>query len=240
MAADFFPGRKNNMAIIVGIDGTGSAVVPGATRDAEYDRTFANSFVKRICGSGGANKKYFRGPVALGGGLMDAIDGGVNFITQRQRAGVTEPVLLTGYSRGAAGVVSLAKRLQRQRINVRAMLLFDCVDRHLFIDADEIPNNVGFVHHVVRDRRSGSRESFDNDAMRYRPPTVYPAAYAFMCTHGGMGGQPWTVPAGTPASALIDEGGVDGMTNISYANDALVSAQVWAYCQTFMRTHGFI
>ncbi len=227
------------MSIIVGIDGTGSAVVPGADRDAEYDRTFANSFVRRIC-NGGGNKRYFRGPVALGGGLMDAINGGVRFIEEKRNAGVTEPVLLTGYSRGAAGVVALAKRLKSKRIDVRAMLLFDCVDRHLFIDADEIPNNVGFVQHVVRDPRSGSRESFSNDAMRYRPPTVYPAAYAFMCTHGGMGGQPWTPGPGQSTSDLIDEGGVDGMTNITFANDALVSRQVWAFCEPFMRTHGFI
>ena len=228
------------MAIVVGIDGTGSAFLPGSGRDREYDVSFANSFISRICRNSGPNKAYFRGPVALGGGLLEAINGGLQFIRNRRAARVMEPIVLTGYSRGAAGVVSLAARLQRERIDVRAIMLFDCVDRHLAIDADVIPNNVGFVYHVIRDARSGSRESFGNDGMRYNRPTVFPNAYSFMCTHGGMGGCPWTPEPGQRMSDLIDEGGTDGMTNITFANDAAVSQQVWAHCEPFMRTHGFI
>lgn len=228
------------MPIIVGIDGTGSAVTPGADRDRDYDRTFANSFVHRICSRGGPNTRYFRGPVALGGGLVDAINGGFEFIRSRVRAGGNGHVLLTGYSRGAAGVVSLAGRLQNVGINVRALLLFDCVDRHLFIDAEVIPNNVGYVHHVIRDPLSGSRESFSNDAMHYRPPTVFPAAYTFMCTHGGMGGLPWTPEPGQSMTDYVDEGGTDGITHITFGQDAYVSGQVWAFCQSFLRTHGYI
>ena len=56
------------MAIVVGIDGTGSAFLPGSGRDKEYDVSFANSFVRKICKGGGANALYERGPVALGGG----------------------------------------------------------------------------------------------------------------------------------------------------------------------------
>ncbi len=228
------------MPIVIGIDGTGSAVTPGASRDRQYDIDFANSFVRKIANTGKPNSRYFRGPVALGGGLMDAINGGFNFIVSQRRAGVNEPILLTGYSRGAAGVVSLAGKLKREGIDVKALLLFDCVDRHLFIDAESIPNNVGFVHHVIRDPASKSRESFSNDGMRYSPPTVYPAAYTFMCTHGGMGGTPWTVPRGKLPTDLIDEGGVDGMTTISYRQDAFVSQRVWNFCQPFMRDHGYI
>ena len=84
------------MGILVGIDGTGSAVFPGASRDAAYDVSFANSFVHRICNGGGPHAKYFRGPVALGGGLLDAINGGVAHIQSKRTAGVTDPVLLTG------------------------------------------------------------------------------------------------------------------------------------------------
>ncbi|MGH9820894.1 MAG: hypothetical protein ACRD43_12050 [Pyrinomonadaceae bacterium] len=229
------------MAILVGIDGTGSAFTPGAGRDAEYDIAFADSFVRRICNAGGPNAKYFRGPVALGGGLVAAINAGYSHIVSKRQtpAGSRESVLLTGYSRGAAGVVSLAKKLKDANIPVRAMLLFDCVDRHLFIDADVIPNNVGYVHHVIRDPASSSRESFGNDGMRYSPPTVYPAAYKFMCTHGGMGGCPWTPGPGQSMSDYINEGGYDGTTTITFTQDAAVSATVWSFCQTFMTTHGF-
>jgi len=228
------------MAIVVGIDGTGSAFLPGSGRDREYDVAFANSFVTRIARNGGPNKAYFRGPVALGGGLPEAIEGGLRFIRARRAARVMDPIVLTGYSRGAAGVGSMAARLQRERIDVRALLLFDCVDRHLAIDAEEIPNNVGFVYHVIRDPRSGSRESFGNDGMRYRAPTVFPTAYSFMCTHGGMGGCPWTPGPGQRLTDRINEGGMDGATNITFAQDASVSMQVWQHCVPFMRTHGFI
>lgn len=226
------------MPILVGIDGTGSAFTPGEERDRDYDIAFANSFVSRLCKPPTRNKRYFRGPVALGGGLVAAITDGYNFITMRHRQDSGEPILLTGYSRGAAGVVSLAGRLKKANINVRAMLLFDCVDRHMFIDAEAIPNNVGYVMHVIRDPRSGSRESFSNDGLRYSAPTVYPAAYTFMCTHGGMGGTPWDA-TGHSANEIIDEGGVDGATNITYGDDARVSEQVWAFVQPFIRTHGF-
>ena len=255
------------MAVIVGIDGTGSAFIPGEGRDREYDVSFANSFVRRICNNAGTRARYFRGPVALGGGLPEAIDGGFQFIMQRRgyrrpstasafladgfglsrpgsiasaAAAGGEEILLTGYSRGAAGAIALAKRLKDVSVPVRALLLFDCVDRHLAIDADVIPNNVGYVMHVIRDPQSGSRESFDNDGMRYTPPTVFPNAYSFMCTHGGMGGCPWIPPPGVATTTLIDEGGTDGITTISYAQDALVSQQVWGHVQPFMREHGFI
>ncbi|HQY67632.1 MAG TPA: hypothetical protein PLD38_10160 [Pyrinomonadaceae bacterium] len=228
------------MGILVGIDGTGSAMMHGASRNAAYDVAFADSFVRRLCNGGGPHAKYFRGPVALGGGLLDAINGGFNHILSMKAAGVKAPVLLTGYSRGAAGVTALAKKLKGVDISVRALLLFDCVDRHLFIDSEVIPNNVEYVFHVVRDPDASSRESFGNDAMRYRPPTVFPTAYKFMCTHGGMGGCPWTPGEDETMTSFIDEGGYDGMTKVTYKQDAYVSGQIWRFVQPFVQVHGFV
>lgn len=228
------------MGILVGIDGTGSAVLPGASRNAEYDVAFANSFVRRICNGGGPHARYLRGPLALGGGLVDAINTGFAHIRSKQTAGVTDPVLLTGYSRGAAGVTALAQTLKDAHIQVRALLLFDCVDRHLFIDSEVIPNNVQYVFHVIRDPATSSRESFGNDAMKYRPPTDFPVAYKFMCTHGGMGGCPWSPGDGQTMSSYINEGGYDGITNVTFQQDADISRQVWRFVQTFIRRHGFM
>ena len=227
------------MAIVVGIDGTGAAVFPGRERDREYDENFKFSFVRRIAGTGKPDHRYFRGPVMLGGGLVGAINGGFNFIRARRRISPDAEICLTGYSRGAAGVVSLAGKLKRANIDVRAIMLFDCVDRHLFIDAEVIPNNVGHVMHVIRNPKAKSRESFSNDGMSYRPPTVYPAAYMFMCTHGGMGGCPWKPDDGQSMSDIIDEGGVDGKTAVTYREDENVSKQVWSYVQEFLGTHGY-
>ncbi|NOT48689.1 MAG: hypothetical protein HOP17_13185 [Acidobacteria bacterium] len=174
--------------------------------------------------------------------MIEAVSAGHRFIMARRAAGIGGPILLTGYSRGAAGVVAIAARLQRESpaINVGAMMLFDCVDRQGDIDAEVIPNNVAYVQHVIRSPLSGSRESFSNDGLRYRHPTIFPTAYSFMCTHGGMGGCPWTLGPGQRPTDLIDEGFPDGMTRITFAGDAAVSSQVWNQCQPFLRTHGFI
>lgn len=226
------------MPLLVGIDGTGGGASPGADRDASYDKDFANSFVSRLCKPPNRDRRYFRGPVTFGGGLVDAVNDGFNFLKMRHTQSPNEPILLTGYSRGAAGVVAIAAKLKKAKIPVKALLMFDCVDRHLVIDAEVIPNSVGFVMHVIRNPASASRESFSNDGMRYSPPTVYPNAYTFLCTHGGMGGTPWDV-TGHSQNDLIDEGFPDGMTTITYAQDAKVSADVWSFVQPFIRQHGF-
>jgi hypothetical protein len=226
------------MSILVGIDGSGSDIWPGESRDASYEATFANSFVSRICNEQRTvNKKYLKGPVRLGGLLEEAIREGHIFIHTSRQAGVNEPILLTGYSRGATGVVNIAKILERQNIDVRAMLLFDCVDMHAGIDAEVIPKNVGYVLHVLRSPESGSRRSFGNAARQYNPPTRYEEAI-FTCTHGGMGGVPWTVPAGQSPNDYIVEP-FDGRTNVTYAQDARGSERVWSYVQPFRAKHGF-
>jgi hypothetical protein len=233
------------MGILVGIDGTGSAMLPGSGRDKDYDIAFADSFVRRICLKGGPYAKYFRGPVALGGGLMNAIAGGRQHIVATRSTAGAQPVLLTGYSRGAAGVVALAKELKDLDISVEAILLFDCVDRHVGIDADVIPENVAHVFHVVRDPATSSRESFGNDGLRYHAgKTSYDGAFKFMCTHGGMGGCPWKAGPGQSPNTYINEGfGAgwwDGATKVTYAQDAAVSATVWQTVQPFINAHGFM
>ncbi|CAN5282375.1 hypothetical protein BH10ACI1_BH10ACI1_21330 [soil metagenome] len=232
------------MPILVGIDGTGGGAIPGSARNARYDIDFANSFVSKLC-KFKPNAQYNRGPVTLGGGLDLAIANGLRFIDERRAAlGNDEPILLTGYSRGALGVMVIAQRLQRRQINVRASILFDCVDRHGDYDAEVVPNNVEHFFHVIRNPLANSRHSFGNDAMKYRPPTQYEGPYMFMCTHGGMGGTPWQRPANVPATTLIDEGASEAFFNettaISYQQDEDVSKQVWNYSQIFMRTHRFI
>ncbi len=137
-------------------------------------------------------------------------------------------------------MVAIAKKLKGASIDVRALLLFDCVDRHLFIDAEIIPNNVGYVMHVVRDPRSKSRGSFGNDGLQYTTPTIYPAPRPFLCTHGGMGGTPWQPEPKQPVTDLIKESFPDGQTTISFAEDARVSQLVWNFVQPFCSTHGFI
>jgi len=239
------------MPILVGIDGTGGGTLPTAARDRAYDRDFADSFVTRIC-RGKQTARYFRGPVTFGGGLPEAINGGLAFINERRRSLPEEPILLTGYSRGAAGVVVIAEQLKAANVKVRALMLFDCVDRHLAYDASTIPNNVEYVKHVIRDPAARSRHSFGNDGMRYNAPTQYEPIQKYMCTHGGMGGTPWPIPEGQRASDYVDEGWDEALisptrhgpvwtyrTNVTFAQDRAVSAQVWRDVQPFLNRHNF-
>lgn len=232
------------MPILVGIDGTGGGTIPGKSRDARYDIDFANSFVSKLC-KFKPNALYCRGPVTFGGGLDIAIFNGVKFIKdKRKELGDSEPILLTGYSRGALGAMVIAQRLQRENITVRAAMLFDCVDRHGDYDAEVVPQNVENIMHVIRDPKAKSRHSFGNDAMKYRMPTRYEGPFMFMCTHGGMGGTPWVRPRDKKPSDLIDEGASEEFYNkttaITYQQDEDVSKFVWNYCQNFMKSHQFI
>jgi hypothetical protein len=241
------------MPIIVGIDGTGAgSTYDSPARNAEYDRDFANSFVRTIC-FGKPNGKYIRGPIGPGGGLPEAIQEGLSFIVAKRLQLPGEPILLTGYSRGALGVINIAKELKDRSINVRALMMFDCVDRHVAFDGDVIPNNVENVCHVTRNPAARSRMTFGNDGMSSIPPTNYLPIRQFICTHGGMGGTPWQVPPGGSPTDWVDEGSAEAWlspdrhepvwtyhTNVTYAQDAAVSRQVWEHVQGFLSQHGFI
>ena len=242
------------MSILVGIDGTGSDINPGAGRDHDYDIAFANSFVKQMCDKHGVDKTlYKRGPVALGGGLNEAITAGVTFIQNKKAQLPNEPILLTGYSRGAAGAVMIAKRLKDLNIKVKALMMFDCVDRYMFGDAEVVPSNVENVCHVIRDPAARSRATFGNDGMKYIPPTIYEGPTMFMCTHGGMGGTPWDAKKdGKDPGDFIDEGFAEDFfsparfgpvwlyhTNVTYAQDEAVSKRVWSFVQPFLQKHGY-
>jgi hypothetical protein len=54
-----------------------------------------------------------------------------------------------------------------------------------------------------------------------------------------MGGMPWAREEGQLPTDKINEGGYDGITNITFRQDTFVSGQVWDHCLPFMRQHGF-
>jgi len=226
-----------------GIDGT------GPVSNSTYGRDFANSHVKKLCSG---KDEYARGPIGPGGGMPEGIAAGMGAIKAKMLTDPDAPILLTGYSRGGLGAVVIAKKLKKEEIPVKAMLLFDCVDRHLAYDGSVIPNNVEFVHHVMRNPAARSRMSFGNDGTKSNPPTVY-TSKKYMCTHGAMGGTPWKPKPGQSRTEYIDEGFGEAYistgsvirsafyrTNITFAQDELASQQVWRDVQSFAQTHGFI
>ncbi|MFV0390227.1 MAG: hypothetical protein ACK5NT_15910 [Pyrinomonadaceae bacterium] len=239
------------MPILVGIDGT-SDWEPGESRNRSYDIAFKNSFVRRIA-FGKAHSHYIRGPLNGGGGVVEGIFEGYKFISDLRKALPREPVLLTGYSRGAAEVIAVAQRLKRDKVKVRAMMLFDCVDRSLDMATGTVPDNVEHVLHVIRDPAARSRATFGNSGLRHSGNTDYPTPTKFMCTHGGMGGVYWKPEKGQKLDDYVDEGFAEDLfsprrhgpvwlyhTNVTFRDDKIESGRVWQFVQSFLVLHGFV
>ena len=249
--------------ILGGIDGTGDS------DDGVYANNFAASNVTKLCGNAGSFSisGYLRGPAWHGSstqGKANAITGWIEQqikAHQKLNAGgtgvqIAQPkVFLTGYSRGGAAVINAAHQLKRKGVEVHCMLLFDAVDRSTMGDTDEIPNNVNWVFHAMRDPRAGSRESFGNCGTKAAPGVTY-YSKQFFCTHGGMGGTPWdkagdsgkieemstgaktgVVAAGTLGGGII--GGYKAkqladkhdFTNVTLAQEKRGTAEVWGWMQ---------
>lgn len=237
------------MNILLCIDGT------GVDSNAQYAREMAHSHVRKIwwrSAIDGASKHYMRGPTMLGSEMVDIVSRGYDFVFNRYRelgggeqallqfefVDTAVRVLLAGYSRGAAAVVCVAQRLASAGINVAGMALFDCVDRAMYLDSTRIPSNVEWLIHAVRNDEAGSRESFDHSGMVVSGNTVQApgSPRRFFGTHGAIGGVPWT---GGAADEYIDEGGVDGLTRVTYARDRACSDEVWRWMVPHLRERGF-
>lgn len=245
-------------AIVFGIDGTDPYWFNRQARDEAYDKSFAKSFVRKICNTSGYPSKYERGPLIHGGNLVNAINIGIMFIQRELALDPTMDVLLTGYSRGAAGVITIAQNLAKV-IPIKAMMLFDCVDRSADVDSMLISDNVQNVLHVRRDPLSSSRETMGNSGYTYGAKTNYREAY-FMCTHAGMGGTPWPLDGHDPNDFIFESGAAkpkfkiahpgtawplpeiqDAGTTITYKQDKWVSEnKVWPYCEPWLLQQGFM
>ena len=143
--------RNFNRFFVCGIDGTVDHF-KGIAKDLEanqrdYDTKFAKSFVRQLC-NGGLPSLYLRGPAATGSGLGYAMGKATDTIALRynqdlsaykkSKSELHDPTLrgyiLTGYSRGAAGIIEVATRLvddieyKKLGIRIYAMILFDTVN----------------------------------------------------------------------------------------------------------------
>jgi hypothetical protein len=187
------------MFAIAGIDGTGDYT------EAEYARRFRSSFVRQLTSGHEAPNvgRYSRGPTVEGASTAGKGEAAAKFITEAVEAGLRRGqrlgVFLTGFSRGGGAAIHAARMLAQRRILVDALFLFDAVDRAIGLDVDEIPNNVRTVYHAMRSKSAESREFFGNCGTRFHKTTTAYHSKWFHCTHGAIGGTPWTA-AGSDGS----------------------------------------
>ena len=220
--------------IVLVIDGTGAIV------NEEYRRDFRNSFVNYILRQTPArHKRYIRGPGFDGLDMSMIAAEGYQFVHLTKVAHPDANILLTGYSRGASGVIDVARRLQINGVQVSGMVLFDPVDRSPTSSEDVIPNNVLRLTQVRRDPRSFSRYTFDNCGNGWHHPTRCDMQ-RFYGTHGAMGGVPWPAPPGG-GSQYISEGFPEPTpTLVTYDRDAIAAREVWAWVFPRLRSMGFL
>ena len=267
-----------------GIDGTVDHFVRIANNleanQRDYDTKFARSFVRQLC-NGGPQARYLRGPAATGSGLGWAMREATTVITQRynqdataylrSKSDIHNPALrgyiLTGYSRGAAGIIEVATRLatdpacKKLGIEIYALILFDCVNEtntsmqgainrggiptysnpeSIITGSLQIPNNVANCVHYIRSDDTNSR----SDTMeKYRGGPINPtrtryAPLYLKATHGGLGGLPYFQGTGEGNNIPILEPGASFATNVTMAEDILAARQVAKHATAFCASLG--
>lgn len=201
------------------VDGTG----PGDETD--YDLAMARSFCWQLeVEFRHYPAKYVRGPDWKGGTTYTTARTGADEIQEFRKTfgggtqGSVRPIYLAGYSRGAATVIQMAKFLNQQipKNEVKAMFLFDPVDRDVAIDGQGIPPNVKNVYVIFRDQsieevnlpwkpnyfygELPDRDIYarkwmgncDVNALDKSRTNVTPPAIIKNASHGAVGGSPWT------------------------------------------------
>jgi hypothetical protein len=220
------------MIIFGGIDGTGEWGNEG------YETTFEYSHVNTLYKYWNEGPKiYKRGPVTLDNKLdnwtgLQALRI-FNFVTEHWRNAGKKAVFLAGYSRGGAAVIEVAKWLKAENIPVECLILFDPVDRTLQVGLPwrntPIASTVKRVIYAQRSYLAKSRESFGNCGREYEDRSKTKLDFnIFFCTHGGVGGVPWTKPED---GGYINENFPDFRTRVTVEKDRWGSEKVqrWAW-----------
>jgi pimeloyl-ACP methyl ester carboxylesterase len=205
----------------------------------------AKSFVRQIYLKSlvaASNKIYLRGPTLLGNQTGPLGTEVAQFIRQRLAALGNPKIVLTGYSRGGASVITTAQLLRILGIRVDLMILFDAVDRSLTAMAGVIPSNVARVYHLRRSILAVSRPYFGNCGTWWNPFTTRYTEKKFNCTHGGVGGCPWwTQPDRGPTARISDRIRENGLpTLVTYQEDLTGSTDAWEWIRPFLVAEGVL
>jgi acetyl esterase/lipase len=221
------PQHQSNL-IFAGVDGT------GADNDKEYRAAMAKSYVQRLsrtCRVTLGNAHYSRGPKLWGNETGSLGVAAAQFVIRQRDAAKTARIVLAGYSRGGAAVITAAQMLLVRGIKVDLMILFDAVDRSATAAAGIIPPNVAKVYHLRRSLRAFSRPYFGNCGTWYVPFATTYIERTFVCTHGGVGGCPWWEQPDRSSSLKITDRIKEGSipTAVTYQEDLVGSRSAWQW-----------
>lgn len=132
------------------VDGTGSDLTPLFRDHSKYDMQMQGGMCDRLRTK--FNGIYYRGPSGAGYETYRTADTVYGEI--KQDPGFNkQPLFLAGHSRGGAAVIRVAQLLKKDGRKVDGMFLFDAVDRTASKnEVQQIPRNVKFVAHALRNR----------------------------------------------------------------------------------------
>jgi LysM repeat protein len=209
--------------IFGGVDGTGDFF----TRD--YEPVFANSHVNILAQFWNEGPSHYRrGPWWQGDWTWVEANRIYAAVKADWDKGA-DAIFLAGYSRGGAAVIEISKWLKADGIPVECLVLLDPVDRTRTMGDDvtgwrdtAIVDTVKRVIYAKRSPAALSRESFGNCGKVRIGGSGHDRKKTFFCTHGGVGGTPWT----KPIMGVIDEGWPDGKTNVTVPADRSGAADV--------------
>ncbi|MHA7776583.1 hypothetical protein [Roseibium sp. M-1] len=224
-----------------------------------YKEEFRFSFVRRYYDSWKNNRRYYRrGPemegLSTNARIQDAYDWYQETVKYR-----TGRIFLCGYSRGAYIVVQLARRLQKEGVEIHCMMLFDAVSRvasdlirskivnsfepseaFKIAFGDEtsypVPSNVRNCMHVHRNMKvSRSREFMGNCAMvaELRNKVNFELV-PFTATHSALGGLPYEAANGRSPSEKIIETGETKPCNVTFRQDGEAARNIRSTMDAFL------
>lgn len=169
--------------MILGIEGTGSQ---GWGND-----DLMRTFVRRVLHQTTLRPaSYFIGPNDRGSDGLTIATAAKHAVESGRH---NKPVVMLGYSRGAAYCMWIAEQLQASGVTIDLLFMFDSVARQReFTIPDKVPSNVKVCYHAIRDPRAGSRYFFQNVGLTAENPraTRFTKKY-FFGSHGALGGVSW-------------------------------------------------
>jgi hypothetical protein len=172
--------QSEDREMIIGIDGTGSQ----GWEQLDLRRTF----VRRVLhGSQIRPASYFIGPCNSGLDGQEIVDGAKLALRNGYH---NKPVVLVGYSRGAAYCMEVARQSSLWGAQIDVLVMFDAVARQPdFHIREKISSNVRLCLHAYRDPRAGSRYFFQNVGKAVEDPSrTTMKMQMFHGSHGALGG----------------------------------------------------